>query len=128
MRGKQESLLKMFISPIYLPDIDASCLEALVNFAYTGELDFSSIPKTAIWPLLSACTELQMTDALHLCHDYMAGDSTSKCTRSSTTEIARNASNENRANTFLVVSGTLYILLDLIEFGALELEHSEWPD
>ena len=68
----------LLLSPyhLYTVDVDASCLEPLVNFAYTGEMDFSNIPKTAIWPLLAACTELQMTDALNLCHDYLAGNLT----------------------------------------------------
>lgn len=79
--------MRLFV--VFVADIDTACLESLVNFAYSGELDLSPVPKTAMWPMLSACTELQMTDALNLCHDYMAGNVTlSKPTRSSGRKVS----------------------------------------
>ena len=54
-----------------LPSVDSDCLKSLVEFAYSGNLDLTATQGVDIWSLLSACTELQMTDALHLCHKHL---------------------------------------------------------
>ena len=66
------SFIVINTSVVFVTDIDMTYLEFLINFAYTGELDLSIVPKKAMWPILSACTELQMMDAPNLCHDYMS--------------------------------------------------------
>ncbi len=54
-----------------LTEIDGASLRTLVNFAYSGSIDFSTYSPQTLWPLLSACSLLEMRDALQLCHKYM---------------------------------------------------------
>ncbi len=55
----------------HVSEIDGASLRTLVNFAYSGSIDFSTYSPQTLWPLLSACSLLEMRDALQLCHKYM---------------------------------------------------------
>ena len=51
--------------------MDSVCLQVLIDFAYSGTLDLSLTQEIGIWPLLAACSDLQMMDALQLCHKHL---------------------------------------------------------
>ena len=81
---------------ILLSDVSTRCLETLVTFAYSGEMDFTGCDPSAIWPLLCACSELQMPDALHLCNKFLDATTNRNSSNNNQLEPSNNNNNSRR--------------------------------
>ena len=78
-----------------VPDVSTRCLETLVAFAYSREIDFTGCDPSAIWPLLCACSELQMPDALHLCNKFLEATTSHNCSNSNQRKLTSCDNNDD---------------------------------